>query len=98
MRRREVIAGALLAALAAVEGVAQHAERGRLVGMLLGIPSEDEEAKSRAAALEGTLAALGWSRGRNLQIEDPGAGGGAGHPRAAGPGVVRAGWGGIGGR
>ena len=83
MRQREVIAGALLAALAAVEGIAQHAERVRLVGMLMGIPSEDEEAKSRAAALEGTLAALGWSRERNLQIEYRWADGGPDHLRAA---------------
>src|SRR3954470_9819304 len=83
MRRREVIAGALLAALAAVEGIAQHAERVRLVGMLMGIPSEDAGAKYRAAALEGTLAALGWSRERNLQIEYRWADGGPDHLRAA---------------
>jgi putative tryptophan/tyrosine transport system substrate-binding protein len=83
VRRREFIAGALLAALAAANAIAQQAQRVRLVGMLMGIPSGDEEAKSRVAALEGTLAALGWSRERNLQIEYRWADGGPDHIRAA---------------
>ncbi|HEX8164892.1 MAG TPA: ABC transporter substrate-binding protein [Beijerinckiaceae bacterium] len=83
MRRREVIAGGLLAALAAAKAGAQQPQRIRRIGVLMGVPSEDEEAKSRVAALEGTLAGLGWSRERNLQIEYRWADGGPDHIRAA---------------
>ena len=47
---------------------AQQGERMRRVGVLMAIPNDDE-AHARSVALEEGLQALGWTVGRNIQID-----------------------------
>ena len=70
MRRREFL-GALGGAAAAWPMVAraQQGERVRRIGVLLGTNSSDPEGQVRYAAFTQTLQQLGWSVGRNLQID-----------------------------
>jgi putative tryptophan/tyrosine transport system substrate-binding protein len=48
---------------------AQHAERPKRIGWLVGLPEEDPEVQRRKTALIGALQDLGWTVGRNLQID-----------------------------
>ena len=48
---------------------AQHSERMRRIGVLMGLVATDPEAQSRVAAFENGLRELGWVKGRNLSIE-----------------------------
>jgi putative ABC transport system substrate-binding protein len=57
---------------------AQHSERMRRIGVLMGLVASDPEAQSRVAALENGLRELGWVKGRNLSIEYRWAGDGNG--------------------
>jgi putative ABC transport system substrate-binding protein len=69
MRRREfisVVAGAAAWPLAAR---AQQSNSMRRIGVLMGYAENDPEAQSRLAAFKQALVALGWSEGRNLQID-----------------------------
>src|SRR5260221_10205752 len=72
MRRREFIA--LLGGAAAPSILrpraarAQHAERVRRIGLLMGA-ADDREGQARVAALKQGLQELGWTDGRNIQIE-----------------------------
>jgi ABC-type uncharacterized transport system substrate-binding protein len=69
MRRREFIA--LLAGAAAawpLAARAQQAERGRRIGLLMGT-TDDREGQARVTALKQGLQELGWTDGRNIQIE-----------------------------
>ena len=69
MRRRQflgVLGGAAASPLAAR---AQQGERVRRIGVLGTLTTEDPEAKARMAAFLQGLQQLGWSDGRNLQIE-----------------------------
>jgi putative tryptophan/tyrosine transport system substrate-binding protein len=57
---------------------AQHSERMRRIGVLMGLAASDPEAQSRVAAFENGLRELGWVKGRNLSIEYRWAGDGDG--------------------
>src|SRR5215475_14466944 len=68
MRRREfitLIGGAATWPLAAS---GQQAERVRRIGMLMGV-ADDREGQARVTALKQGLQELGWTDGRNIQIE-----------------------------
>jgi putative ABC transport system substrate-binding protein len=68
MRRREFI-NLLLGGLAAWPLAArQQVERMRRVAVLMAIPN-DADAHARAVALEKGLQVLGWTVGRNIQID-----------------------------
>jgi putative tryptophan/tyrosine transport system substrate-binding protein len=69
MRRREfitLIGGA--AAAWPLAARAQQAERVRRIGLLLGV-DDDLEGQTRVAAFKQRLQELGWTDGRNIQIE-----------------------------
>jgi putative tryptophan/tyrosine transport system substrate-binding protein len=69
MRRREFItllSGAGLAWPLAAR--AQQGERVRRIGLLMGV-ADDREGQTRVAALKQGLQELGWTDGRNIQIE-----------------------------
>jgi putative ABC transport system substrate-binding protein len=69
LRRREfitLIGGAAAWPLAAR---AQQGERMRRIGVLMGTPASDPEGQARYAAFLQGLAQLGWSDGRNVQID-----------------------------
>jgi ABC-type uncharacterized transport system substrate-binding protein len=77
MKRREFIrllGGAAVARPLAAR--AQDARPARLVGVLMGLVDNDQEAQSRVAAFEHGLRELGWVKGRNIRIEYRWAGGG----------------------
>jgi putative ABC transport system substrate-binding protein len=70
MRRREFIT--LLGGAAAAwpfAGRAQQGERMRRIGVLMNLAADDPETLARIAALAQGLAGLGWTVGRNLQID-----------------------------
>ena len=48
---------------------AQHSEKVRLVGVLLGWTEKDANAQKRLVALRDGLAELGWIEGRNISID-----------------------------
>jgi putative ABC transport system substrate-binding protein len=78
MRRREfitLIGGA--AAAWPLAANAQQPERMRRIGVLLPLTADDQEAKERNAIFEQSLHQLGWTVGRNLQIDYRLAGGAA---------------------
>jgi putative tryptophan/tyrosine transport system substrate-binding protein len=69
MRRREFLG--LLGGAAAwpVASKAQQAERMRRIGVLSGVSADYPETKPRIAAFLQELQRLGWTEGRNVQIE-----------------------------
>jgi putative tryptophan/tyrosine transport system substrate-binding protein len=68
MKRREFIT--LLGAAAwPLAARAQQSERKRRVGILMGLSAHDAEAQHRIAAFVQGLQQLGWTEGRNLQID-----------------------------
>ena len=69
MKRREFIT--LLGGAAAwpVAARAQQGERVRRIGVLTNLAENDPEARSRNAALLEELQQLGWTEGRNVQID-----------------------------
>src|SRR5262245_1735937 len=76
VKRREFIT--LLGGAAAawpLPARAQQGERMRRIGVLSNIPEDDAETQVRVTAFVRRLQELGWTEGRNLQIE---------HRRAAG--------------
>ncbi len=78
MRRRELIAGiAASAATWQLEARAQHGERVRRVGILMGGNRDDAEMEVRLEALQSGLKELGWIEGRNITLEYRWAGGDA---------------------
>src|SRR6266700_4794085 len=69
MKRREFIT--LLGGLAAawpLTARAQQGERTRRIGVLMGV-ADDREGQARVTALKQGLQELGWTDGRNIQIE-----------------------------
>jgi len=81
MYRREfitLIGGAVAWPLAAR---AQQAERVRRIGLLMGV-ADDREGQARVAAFKQGLQDLGWTEGRNIQIESRFGGADAGRIRA----------------
>jgi putative ABC transport system substrate-binding protein len=76
MRRREFIG--LLAAAAVTRPPTSYAQQPagpRLVGVLLGFAEGDRDAQSGLAALREELRKLGWTEGRNIEMEIHAAGG-----------------------
>jgi putative tryptophan/tyrosine transport system substrate-binding protein len=70
MRRRELIT--LLGGAAAAWPLvtrAQQQERTRRIGVLMGWPESDPEARSERAAFVEELQKLGWVEGRNLRTD-----------------------------
>src|SRR5215471_711929 len=69
MRRREFIAllGGATVALPFTAG-AQQLDRVRRIGVLLGLAESDPEAQSSVAAFREELRKLGWTEGRNIEI------------------------------
>src|SRR5712691_9060537 len=48
---------------------AQQRERMRRIGFLIGLPADDAEGQARLAAFRQGLAELGWTVGRNLEMD-----------------------------
>ena len=69
MRRREFIAGLGSVAAWPVMAHAQQSGRVRRVGVLMGADENDPEAKGRFSEFMKELAELGWTEGRNLQVD-----------------------------
>jgi len=70
MRRRNFIAGLASTAVAwPVAAHAQHSDRLRRIGVLIGFAENDPAVQSWLAAFRGALAKLGWTEGNNLRIE-----------------------------
>ena len=70
MRRREfitLIGGAAVASPLAAR--AQQRERMRRIGFLMNLAAADPVSQARNAAFLRALQELGWTAGRNLQIE-----------------------------
>src|SRR4029453_2914085 len=67
MHRREF----LLGGAAAAWPLAAHAQREDIkrVGFLIGLPADNADGQARLAAFRQRLAALGWIRGRNLEMD-----------------------------
>jgi ABC-type uncharacterized transport system substrate-binding protein len=76
MKRREVIKliGGAAASWPLVVRAQQHAEV-RRIGVVVNVAADDPEAQASVAAFKQTLQQLGWSEGRNLQIDFRGAAG-----------------------
>ena len=82
MRRRELITLVSSAALAwPLATHAQQADRMRRIGVLAGVAADDPEGRVRVAAFVQGLQQLGWTDGRNVQIEYRWAAGSAGDHR-----------------
>ena len=70
MRRREFITLISAGALAwPVDARAQQLDRMRRVGVLMGYPETDSEARAYIAAFRDGLRKLGWTEGRNCRID-----------------------------
>ena len=70
MRRRNFIAGLASTAVAwPVAAHAQHSDRLRRIGVLIGFAENDPAVQSWLAAFRGALTKLGWTEGSNLRIE-----------------------------
>ena len=69
MRRREFIRlfGSAVVAWSLAAG-AQQADRMRRIGLLMGT-ADDREGQARVTAFKQRLQELGWTDGRNIQIE-----------------------------
>ena len=70
MKRREVIT--LLGGMTAtwpLAARAQQGERVRRIGMLESLKADDKEAQARISAFAQGLKELGWTEGRNVQID-----------------------------
>jgi putative tryptophan/tyrosine transport system substrate-binding protein len=71
MRRREFISLLGGAAVAwPLTASAQQAERMRRIGVLMGVAEGDEETKAWVASFRKRLGGLGWTVGRNLQLDE----------------------------
>jgi len=91
MERREFIT--ILGGAAAAWPLAAHAQQGermRRIGVLMPLAADDPEARARLAAFQQALQELGWTEGRNVQIDTRFAGGRRGaHSQVCG-GIGRA--------
>jgi putative ABC transport system substrate-binding protein len=82
IRRREFIAALGGAAAAPIAARAQQGDRVRRIGVLMSYDEDDPEVKRRVSAFTQALAALGWTVGRNVQMDLRGAGGDTNRMRA----------------
>jgi putative tryptophan/tyrosine transport system substrate-binding protein len=70
MRRRNFIKGIAGSAVVWPLAVrAQQQERVRRIGVLMNLAEDDPEASARISAFAQRLSQLGWTEGRNLQID-----------------------------
>ena len=69
MKRREFIALVGGAAAWPLAAQAQQPERMRRIGVLFGLAASDPDTQARLAAFLQGLQQLGWTEGRNVQIE-----------------------------
>src|SRR5262245_17533556 len=69
MRRRAFIAGLGSTAAWPVVARAQQPERVRRIGVLMALAENDSEAQPRIETLRQGLRELGWTEGRNIQID-----------------------------
>src|SRR5262249_42888204 len=69
MRRRELIAGIGGAAAWPLAASAQNVERVRRVGVLQPAAADDSQYQTNVGVLVQALGQLGWTIGRNLQID-----------------------------
>jgi putative ABC transport system substrate-binding protein len=69
MRRREFIAGLAGAAAWPLAARAQQRERMRRIGVVLNYAKDDPNVPPRLVAIEKGLQELGWTVGRNIQID-----------------------------
>ena len=69
MKRRAFIAGLGSATAWPMVARAQQPERMRRIGVLISISANDPDAQTRLAAFVQNLQQLGWSEGRNVQID-----------------------------
>src|SRR5215467_6879674 len=69
MKRRAFITLLGVAAAWPLAASAQQSSRMRRVGVLMGLTESDPEAQSRIAAFRKTLQGLGWTEGRNVQVD-----------------------------
>src|SRR5262249_22317800 len=83
MKRREFITllGGAASAVWPLAARAQQAERVRRIGLFMGT-ADDREGQARVTALKQRLQELGWTDGRNIQIETRFGGADAGRIRA----------------
>ena len=81
IRRREFITLLGGAATWPLAAHAQQAEQVRQIGVLMGM-ADDREGQARVTALKQGLQELGWTEGRNIQIETRFGGADAGRIRA----------------
>src|SRR5437868_1907012 len=58
-----------MAAAWPIAAEAQLGETKRRIGVLMGLAAEDPEAQDRIGVFEDPLHLLGWTEGRNLQID-----------------------------
>jgi putative tryptophan/tyrosine transport system substrate-binding protein len=76
VRRRDFIHAVIgSAAVWPVATYAQQQDEVRRIGVLVNVAADDPEAQASIAAFKETLQQLGWSEGRNLQIDFHGAAG-----------------------
>jgi ABC-type uncharacterized transport system substrate-binding protein len=87
--RRELIATFGGAAAWPLAALAQQRERMRRVGVLMAPRENDMEAQIRTSIVKKGLGELGWSEGRNLQIDFRWSGGDAGRAKAYAAELVR---------
>jgi putative tryptophan/tyrosine transport system substrate-binding protein len=69
MRRRDLAALIIGAAIASRAGHAQQAERRRRVGVLIAFPENDPLAQRIVAVFADALGRLGWLEGKNIRID-----------------------------
>ena len=71
MRRRDLLAALLAGAAIArpQQGITQSGDRIRRIGVLQAFALGDPERERRVAAFEQALEELGWTKGRNLEID-----------------------------
>jgi putative tryptophan/tyrosine transport system substrate-binding protein len=69
MRRREFMVGLGSGAALPVAARTQQREHARRVGVLMGLAESDPEGQARISAFRRTLQALGWTEGKNIQVD-----------------------------
>src|SRR5271163_4261225 len=69
MQRREFVVGLGSAAVWPVVARAQPADRTRRVGVLMDTAENNSDGQARIAAFREVLQGLGWTEGRNIQID-----------------------------
>jgi putative ABC transport system substrate-binding protein len=69
VRRRQFLSGLGSATAWPTISLAQHSDRMRRIGVLVGLPEDDANMKARLLALRQGLERRGWFEGRNIRID-----------------------------